>query len=169
MSDQKIVILSKQQIEQKIERMAYQILEDNLDEQEIVLAGIVSRGYTLAQRLQKVLEKISKLKIRLVKIELDKDSSHLQASSDLPVEEVKNQVVILVDDVLNSGRTLVYGLGFFLNIPLKKLRILVLVDRSHRSFPVSPDFTGLQLATVLKQHVQVVLDSPGEEDAVYLS
>jgi pyrimidine operon attenuation protein/uracil phosphoribosyltransferase len=169
MSTQKIAILNKKQIEQKIERIAYQILEDNLDEQEIVLAGIVSRGYTLAQRLQKVLEKISKLKIKLVKIELDKDSSHLQASSDIPVEQVKNQVVILVDDVLNSGRTLVYGLGVFLNIPLKKLRILVLVDRSHRSFPVSPDFTGLELATVLKQHVSVVLDHADEEDAVYLS
>ena len=169
MSRQKILILSKKQIEQKIERMAYQILEDNLDEQDIVLAGIVSRGYTLAQRLQKVLEKISKLKIKLIKIELDKDSSHLQASADIPVEDVKNQVVILVDDVLNSGRTLVSGLGFFLHIPLKKLRVLVLVDRSHRSFPISPDFTGLQLATVLKQHVQVVLDSPGDEDAVYLS
>ena len=115
------------------------------------------------------MEKISSLEVKLIKIELDKDSSHLQASSDIAIETVKNQVVILVDDVLNSGRTLVYGLGVFLNIPLKKLRILVLVDRSHRSFPVSPDFTGLQLATVLKQHVQVVLDQSGEDDAVYLS
>ena len=169
MSNQKVIILTKKQIQQKIERMAYQILEDNLDEREIVLAGIVSRGYTLAQRLKKVLEKISSLEVKLIKIELDKDSSHLQASSDIAIETVKNQVVILVDDVLNSGRTLVYGLGVFLNIPLKKLRILVLVDRSHRSFPVSPDFTGLQLATVLKQHVQVVLDQSGEDDAVYLS
>jgi pyrimidine operon attenuation protein/uracil phosphoribosyltransferase len=146
MSNQKVIILTKKQIQQKIERMAYQILEDNLDEKEI-----------------------SALQVKLIKIELDKDSSHLQASSDIAIENVKNQAVILVDDVLNSGRTLVYGLGVFLNIPLKKLRILVLVDRSHRSFPVSPDFTGLQLATVLKQHVQVVLDQSGEDDAVYLS
>ncbi|MEY3678569.1 MAG: hypothetical protein RI924_710 [Bacteroidota bacterium] len=169
MSDTKIIILTKKQIQQKIERMAYQILEDNLDEKEIVLAGIVSRGFSLAKRIKKALEKSSSLKIKLLKIELDKESSHLQASSDIPVEEVKNQVIILVDDVLNSGRTLAYGLGVFLNIPLKKIRTLVLVDRSHRIFPVSPDFTGLALATVLKQHVQVVLDSPGEEDAVYLS
>ncbi len=169
MSDKKIIILNKKQIQQKIERMAYQILEDNLDEKEIVLAGIVSRGFSLAERIKLVLEKISSLKIKLLKIELDKDSSHLQASSDIPVSEVANQVVILVDDVLNSGRTLAYGLGVFLNIPLKKIRTLVLVDRSHRIFPVSPDFTGLALATVLKQHVQVVIDSPGQEDAVYLS
>jgi pyrimidine operon attenuation protein/uracil phosphoribosyltransferase len=169
MGEKKLVILTKKQIEQKIERMAYQLLEDNLDEQEIVLAGIVSRGFTLAKRLKKVLEKISHFKVSLIQIELDKDSSHLEASTDIPVNEAENKVVILVDDVLNSGRTLVYGLGVFLNIPLKKLRILVLVDRSHRRFPVSADFTGLQLATVLKQHVQVVIDSPGEEDAVYLS
>lgn len=169
MGEKKLVILTKKQIEQKIERMAYQLLEDNLDEQEIVLAGIVSRGFTLAKRLKKVLEKISHFKVSLIQIELDKDSSHLEASTDVPVNEAENKVVILVDDVLNSGRTLVYGLGVFLNIPLKKLRVLVLVDRSHRRFPVSADFTGLQLATVLKQHVQVVIDSPGEEDAVYLS
>lgn len=169
MGEKKLVILTKKQIEQKIERMAYQLLEDNLDEQEIVLAGIVSRGFTLAKRLKKVLEKISHFKVSLIQIELDKDSSHLEASTDVPVNEAENKVVILVDDVLNSGRTLVYGLGVFLNIPLKKLRVLVLVDRSHRRFPVSADFTGLQLATVLKQHVQVVIDSPGEEDVVYLS
>lgn len=169
MSAQQLLILNKKQIQQKIERMAYQILEDNLDEKEIVLAGIVSRGFTLAERLKKVLEKISSLKISLIRLELDKDSTHLEAKSNIPAEQVANQVVVLVDDVLNSGRTLVYGLGFFLNVPLKKLRTLVLVDRSHRIFPVSPDFTGLELATVLKQHVLVVLDEKGEEDGVYLS
>ncbi len=78
-------------------------------------------------------------------------------------------MVILVDDVLNSGRTLAYGLGVFLDIPLKKLRTLVLVDRSHRIFPVAPDYIGLELATILKEHVDVVMDVKGEDDAVYLS
>ena len=169
MGTQKLLILDKKQIQQKIERMAYQILEDNLEEKEIILAGIISGGFTLAKRLKKVLEKIAPFNIRLMQMELDKDGSHLQAKADMAVEEAANHVVILVDDVLNSGRTLAYGLGFFLNIPLKKLRTLVLVDRSHRSFPVSPDFTGLELATILKQHVKVVLDTANEEDGVYLS
>ncbi|MFM6977009.1 MAG: phosphoribosyltransferase family protein [Sphingobacteriaceae bacterium] len=169
MSNQKLLILNQKQIKQKIERMAYQILEDNLEEKEIVLAGIVSGGYTLAKRLKTVLEKIAPFNIRLMKIELDKEISHLEAKADIAAQEVANKVVILVDDVLNSGRTLAYGLGFFLNIPLKKLRTLVLVDRSHRSFPISSDFTGLQLATILKQHVKVVLDAGNEEDGVYLS
>lgn len=169
MPERKLLILNKTQISQKIDRMAYQVLEDNLNETEVVIAGIVDQGYTIAKRLKEVLEKISPFKITLMKIELDKTSKHLQAITDLEVETVKNKVIILVDDVLNSGRTLAYGLGIFLDVPLKKLRTLVLVDRNHRIFPVSPDYTGLELATVLKEHVEVVLDDQGEKDAVYLS
>ena len=104
-----------------------------------------------------------------MKIEINKDISHLEANADLDLKLAANKVVILVDDVVNSGRALAYGLGVFLDIPLKKLRTLVLIDRSHRNFPVSPDFTGLELATILKEHVDVVLDEKSEEDAVYLS
>jgi len=167
MPDKRILILNHKQIEQKINRMAFQILEDCLDEQEIVIAGIADRGYTLAQRIKLKLEEISHFSIGLMKIELGKDSTQLQASTDIAVDTAAHKTVILVDDVLNSGRTLAYGLGVFLNTPLNKLRTLVLVDRSHRIFPVSTDFTGFQLATILKEHVDVVLSS--EEDAVYLS
>ena len=169
MDAKKLLILNKTQIQQKIDRMAYQILEDNLSEKEIVLAGIVSTGYIMAKRLKKVLESISEIKITLMKIEIDKDSSHLEASSDIDINSVKNKVVILVDDVLNSGRTLAYGLGVFIDIPLKKLRTLVLIDRSHRNFPISSDFTGMELSTLLKEHVEVILAEKSREDAVYLS
>lgn len=169
MAGKKLLILDKKQIQQKIERMAYEILEDNLNEKEIIMAGIVDKGYTIAKQIKKALESISDIQVTLMKIELDKDSTHLQAMTDIEVAKASNKVVILVDDVLNSGRTLAYGLGVFLDIPLKKLRTLVLIDRSHRIFPVSPDYTGLELATILKEHVEVVLDEKGKEDAVYLS
>jgi pyrimidine operon attenuation protein/uracil phosphoribosyltransferase len=169
MAEKKLLILNKKQIQQRIDRMAYQILEDNLDEKELIIAGIYDKGYVIAKRLKTVLESISKIKITLMKVEINKEISHLDASSDLNLNLASNKVVILVDDVLNSGRTLAYGLGVFLDIPLKKLRTLVLIDRSHRNFPVSPDFTGLELATILKEHVDVVLDKKSEEDAVYLS
>ncbi len=168
MSSKKILILDKHQIQQKINRIAYQILEDNFDEKEIILAGVVSRGYRLAIRLEKILSKISTLKIKIVKLELNKDSSKLESSIDVPITECENKVIILVDDVLNSGRTLAYGLGVFLNIPLKKLRSVVLIDRSHKNFPVATDFVGLELSTVLKEHVSVVLDEKYAEDGVYL-
>ncbi|HEY1010729.1 MAG: phosphoribosyltransferase family protein [Daejeonella sp.] len=169
MAEKKLIILDKKQIQQKIERMAYQILEDNLNETEIIVAGIVDKGYTIAKHIKKALESISPIKVTLMKIELDKNSTHLQAITDIEVVKASNKVVILVDDVLNSGRTLAYGLGVFLDIPLKKLRTLVLVDRNHRIFPVSPDYTGLELATILKEHVDVVMGVKSEPDAVYLS
>ncbi|RZK74185.1 MAG: phosphoribosyltransferase, partial [Pedobacter sp.] len=119
--------------------------------------------------LQEVLLKISDFKIVMLKIELDRFNSKLVANTDLDESHWKNKVVILVDDVLNSGKTLAYGLGVFLNTPHKKIRTVVLVDRRHKIFPIATDYVGLQLATVLKEHVDVVMDVDGEEDRVYLS
>ena len=169
MPNNQVLILDKQQITQKINRIAYQILEDNLNEKEIILAGIWDRGYKLALRLQKVLQTIGDFKVTILRVDLEKQNSKLVAKTDLPETEWKNKVIILVDDVLNSGKTLAYGLGVFLNTPHKKIRTVVLVDRSHKIFPIATDFVGLELATILKEHVDVVLDVDGEEDRVYLS
>ncbi len=169
MPNSRVQILNAAQIAQKINRIAYQILEDNLDEKEIVLAGIYERGYKLAERLKVILEKIADFKVVLLQISLEKQQSKLIASTDLPESAWKGKAVVLVDDVLNSGKTLAYGLGVFLNTPHKKIRTVVLVDRSHKSFPIATDFVGFQLATILKEHVHVVLDVPGEPDSVYLT
>jgi pyrimidine operon attenuation protein/uracil phosphoribosyltransferase len=164
----KLLILNHQQIQQKIDRIAYQILEDNLDEQEIVIAGIVPQGSIIARRLKQVLDTIAPFTSTLVNIELNKDSSTLQFSTDTDINTCSNKVVILVDDVLNSGKTVAYGFGVFINVPLKKLRTVILIDRNHKSFPVSTDFAGIALSTVLKQHVYVSLSETGDDDAVYL-
>lgn len=148
--------------------MAYQVLEDNLDEEEVIIAGILPRGNFVAERLKTVLDNIAPFKSRLINLDLDKDSSSLKAKLDIDVQECANKVIILVDDVLSSGKTLAYGLGVFLDVPLKKMRTLVLIDRNHKSFPIATDFTGIALSTVLKEHVDVVLNQPDEEDAVYL-
>jgi pyrimidine operon attenuation protein/uracil phosphoribosyltransferase len=169
MADSRLLILDKKQIQQKINRMAYQILEDNLNEKEIVLAGIWDRGYKLALRLKSVLQEISDLKVTMFKIDLEREASSLSATTDPEPGKVKNKVVILVDDVLNSGKTLAYGFGVFLNTSHKKIRTVVLVDRSHKIFPIATDFVGLQMATVLKEHVDVIIDVEGQEDGVYLS
>lgn len=169
MAESHVLILNKQQIQQRINRIAYQILEDNLDEKEIVLAGIWDRGYKLAIRLQAVLEQIGSFKVTLLRVDLEKLNSKLVAKTDLPEKNWAGKVIILVDDVLNSGKTLAYGLGVFLNTPHKKIRTVVLVDRSHKIFPIATDYVGLQLATVLKEHVHVLIDVEGEEDQVFLS
>jgi pyrimidine operon attenuation protein/uracil phosphoribosyltransferase len=168
MEEKKLLILNKHQIEQKIDRIAYQLLEDNFDEQEIIIAGIMPRGNYLAERLKNILDKIAPFKSTLMNIELDKVSTSLKAKTDTDIQICHNKVVILVDDVLNSGKTLAYGFGVFLDVPLKKLRTVVLVDRNHKSFPVTTDFAGIALSTVLKEHVEVILDEEGKEDAVYL-
>ena len=162
-----IQILDQAQIKQKIDRIAYQILEDCFDEKEIIIAGIASRGYVFAQKLEKVLRKISKIKCTLVEITLDKDSNNLVASTNIPISKCKNKTIILVDDVLNSGRTLLYGLSVFLNTPTKKIRTAVLVDRSHKLFPISTDYAGYTISTVSQEHISVVFDK--NKEAVYLS
>ena len=165
----KHLILNQQQIQQKIDRIAYQVLEDNLDEKEILIAGILPRGNKIAERLKVILDEIAPFKSRLINIHIDKQSTSLKADIDFDIQECSNKVVVLVDDVLNSGKALAYGFGVFLDVPLKKLRTVVLVDRNHKSFPVTTDYAGIALSTVLKQHIDVVLDVEGEEDGVYLS
>ncbi|MDR6941588.1 phosphoribosyltransferase family protein [Mucilaginibacter pocheonensis] len=168
MPEKKLLILNQQQIQQKIDRIAYQILEDNFDEQEILIAGILPRGDHIAERIKRILDNIAPFTTTLLTIELQKQSSTLQAITNFDIQACNNKVVILVDDVLNSGKTLAYGFGVFLDVPLKKLRTVVLVDRNHKSFPITTDFAGIALSTVIKEHVDVVLDEEGEEDAVYL-
>ncbi len=168
MSDKHVHILNHQQIQQKIDRIAYQILEDNLDEEEVIIAGILPSGDKIAKRIKSVLDEIAPFKNTLIGIEIEKQSSSLKAKIDFDLNDCSNKVVILVDDVLNSGKTLAYGFGVFRDVPLKKLRTAVLVDRNHKKFPMTTDYAGIALSTVLKEHVNVILDQPGEEDAVYL-
>lgn len=169
MPSNQVLILDKNQIEQKISRIAYQILEDNLEEKEIVLAGVWDRGYKIALRLKNILQEIAPFKVTMLRVDIERQNSKLVANTDLEEGSWKNKVIILVDDVLNSGKTLAYGLGVFLNTPHKKIRTVVLVDRSHKIFPIATDFVGLELSTILKEHVDVVIDVEGEEDRVYLS
>jgi len=165
------LILDKEQIGQKSIRIAYQILEDNFEEESIVLVGIADRGHVFASRLQKILREIAPDKtFDLIKLTIAKQKRSLEASIDVPVEMAKDKVVVLVDDVLNSGRTLAYGLGMFLNVPLKKMRTAVLIDRSHHLFPLFSDYYGLKLSTILKEHVELELQEfDGKEDAAWLS
>lgn len=169
MAAKKLLILNQQQIQQKIDRIAYQILEDNYDEDEVIIAGILPRGNHVAARLKKILDEIAPFKSRLISIEVDKQSSSLKANIDFKVEDCCDKAVVLVDDVLNTGKTLAYGFGVFIDVRLKKLRTAVLVDRNHKNFPITTDYAGIALSTVLKERVDVVLTEDGHDDAVYLT
>lgn len=162
-----LLILNHQQIQQKINRMAYQIFENNFAESYIVLAGIEQRGFILAQRIEAALKKFSSQNIILLSVDVEKDAPYQKNQAPIIAADlIKDKVVIVVDDVLNSGKTLIYGVNRFLHAPVKKISTLVLVDRNHKSFPVNADYVGLSLATTFKQHIKVVFSESG--DAAYL-
>ena len=150
------IILTQQEIEHKTTRMAYQIYETFSDEKEVVLAGIASNGYILAQKLAAELEKISDLKVILCEVKINKQQPLDDVHTSLSPEEYTNKALVLVDDVLNSGTTLIYGVKHFLDVPLKKFKTAVLVDRNHKQYPVKADFKGLSLSTSLQEHIKVV-------------
>ena len=164
----KTLILNGKQIEQKINRIAYEIYENNHSEKEIIIAGISDNGYIFAKRLASVVEKISSIKIKLIEIKIDKENPLAkEIKISLSDKELKNKVIILADDVLNSGKTLIFGAKPFLIAPVKRLTTVVLVDRGHNRYPIKADFVGLSLSTTLQEHITVGLKK-GKE-SVYLS
>jgi pyrimidine operon attenuation protein/uracil phosphoribosyltransferase len=164
-----IEILNSKQINQKLNRIAYEIYERNFSEKEIFMAGIEGNGYLVAKRLIEILKKISDIKIILGKITINKENPLLKEPLiDFDEDAFKNKSVILVDDVLNSGKTLIYAVKIFLEKPIKKLNTAILVDRSHTCYPVKADFVGLSLSTTLQEHITADLSEKGKEK-VYLS
>jgi pyrimidine operon attenuation protein/uracil phosphoribosyltransferase len=160
-------ILSHQQIQYKIARIAYQIYEANVDEKQLVIAGIDGGGLRFAQKLQKVLEEITDAEIILCKVFMDKKNPILSGvTTSIPEEAYRDKSVVLVDDVLNSGTTLIYGVHHFLRTPLKQLKTAVLVNRNHKKYPVKADYKGLSLSTSLQEHITVTFET--KNDGVYL-
>ena len=153
---------------QKIRRISFQIFENNFEEKEIIIAGIIGQGFALAEMIGKHLQEISAIQAKTVAIELNKEvpyESPVKFDTDLRVLE--NKVIIVVDDVLNTGRTFSYSLAPFLSIPVKKLQVAVLIDRNYRKFPIAADYIGYELSTTLSEHVEVIISDP-QKCGVYL-
>lgn len=152
------IILNKQEIDHKIKRIAYQIFETFVDEESIIVAGIAANGYVFAEKIAAVLQSISPLEVILCEVTLDKQNLNSEIKTSLPKEVYQNKGIILVDDVLNSGSTLMYGVKHFLDVPLKKFKTAVLVDRNHKKYPIKVDFKGISLSTSSLEHVTVVFE-----------
>lgn len=167
MTAERTLVLDHERVNRKLKRIAVQLHEENHAEKAIVLIGIAPRGARLAQRLKELIAADNGPRVDLVELSLDK-SRPLEAPVQLGVDldALKGRVVVLVDDVLMSGRTLMYAVAHLIRVPLKKLTTVVLVDRRHRSFPIRADIVGLTLSTTLQEHISVEL---GRKDAVYLS
>ncbi|AOW11089.1 phosphoribosyltransferase family protein [Flavobacterium gilvum] len=153
------IILTNQQIEHTTKRIAYQIYETFVDEEEIVIAGITANGFIFAQNIAQVLASISPIKISLCEVTINKEKPELPITTSLEKDQYSNKGLVLVDDVLSSGTTLIYAVKHFLDVPLKKFKTAVLVDRNHKKFPIKADFKGISLSTSLLEHVAVVFDN----------
>jgi len=166
MSAVQTVVLNATQVSQKIDRLAFEIHENTYNEKEIIIAGIAGNGFKLAELLAQRLANFSDIKVNLVSVNVNKkDPLAVDASVALEKADAEDKVVILVDDVLNSGKTLIYGIRHFLQVRLKALRTVALIDRDHKRFPVKADYVGLVLSTTLQEHIRVELEG---EMAVYL-
>lgn len=155
-------VLSNLQIEQKINRIAFQIIENNFKESKLFVGGITGTGSLLAKRIQDVLIQNSDLEIEFFTVTVDKQNPlNRLIETSIDVKRFTNGVVILVDDVLNSGSTMQYALVKLLEVPTKQIKTVALVDRRHRRYPVKCDFVGLTLSTTLKDMVEVRVE--GEE------
>lgn len=153
-------VLDHDQIVSRIRRIAWQIYERHASLDEVVIAGIDRRGFLLAQKISEVLRNISPLEVHLLKLLLDKkdplnSKPRLEPDSVDPV----GKSIVVIDDVLNTGSTLIYGVRYFLNFRVAGIGTAVLVDRNHKNYPVKADYKGLSLSTSTKEHVDVNIES----------
>ncbi|MEQ8359034.1 MAG: phosphoribosyltransferase family protein [Cytophagales bacterium] len=159
-------ILTNDQINQKIKRMAYEIFEDNYNAKQITIVGIEGQGLAVAKALHKELEKIFPINYTLIPAEIDKKNpSSYKPELEKYKKNIEKNALIIVDDVLNSGRTIMHTIQPFLSFKPSSIQVAVLINRDHKSFPVQVDFTGLSLATTIQDHVSVNLNKKGAYSA----
>ena len=154
---EKNFILNQEIAAKKLKRMAFEILENNLDEKSFILAGIRENGTVIAHTIQDLLKEISGLQIEVITVNLDKKNP--KEVTFTPQLNFREQVVILMDDVSNTGKTLLHAIRPFLDTNPKKIQTLVLVERSHKTFPVKTDYVGLSIATTIQEHIYVDVDN----------
>jgi pyrimidine operon attenuation protein / uracil phosphoribosyltransferase len=158
MSD-KNYILSQESAEKKIRRMALEVAERNYNEQELVLIGIKENGIVIARKIAAHLAEVFTGNIKVLELGLDK--KHPAAVHISEVMDFTGKNILLIDDVANSGRTMLYALKPLLEFHPKKIQTLALVERTHKTFPVDVDYIGLSVSTTTDQHIYV--DVEGDE------
>ena len=148
------VILNSNQIGQKIKRLSYELYENNLEEKKVILFGLNSNGNILSNRIKKNLDNLFPVNIESYNLKIDVNNSTLN-KLDLERDSLNGKVVIIVDDVLNSGKTIAYSINLILPFYPKKIEVAVLVDRSHKNFPILAKYSGVKLNTTINEHVKI--------------
>lgn len=146
-------ILSKETAEKKLRRMALEVAERNYGEQQLVLVGIKENGCIIANKIRNYLQEIFTGEVLVVELTLDKKQP--AAITIVPAIDFNNKVILLIDDVANSGKTMLYALKPLLETYPKKIQTLALLERTHKSFPIDVDYVGLSISTTLDEHIFV--------------
>ena len=150
-----------------IKRIAFQVYEANLEEKSLVIVGVGIRGSLLSEMLGQAIIAISDLKLTYINLTIDKGKPYNNIQINIPLGNLKNPSLVIVDDVLNTGSTLIHAVSFFLQIPVKRIKTVVMVNRNHKKFPIKADFKGISLSTSVNEHITVELE--GESSGIYLS
>jgi pyrimidine operon attenuation protein/uracil phosphoribosyltransferase len=166
MKTEPTLILSEEDIDIKIKRISLQILEACINEESIVVAGIEKNGFKMAESILKNLNKLSEQSIILTKVKINKKNPLNSVEVSLTPTEYKNKSVILIDDVLNTGSTLMFAAKHFLDVPLKQFKTAVLVDRNHKKYPIKVDFKGISLSTSLNERVKIDFNTPAKAELI---
>ena len=155
-------------IEMYLKRIAYQIYEDNHEEDNsLIIVGVEKNGKIIADKIFEILKNISSFDLKLMSIQINKKSPTEKILSSIDKSKCLNKNIVIVDDVLNTGRTLIYAVKYFLEIPVNKISTAVIINRNHKKFPIKADFKGISLSTSIKEHVKVILE--GSKKGIYLS
>ena len=149
-------ILTAEQAELSVRRIAYQILEDNPDEKRIVIAGVMSNGNHVSKSIGKVLRSISEIDVVNCQIRIDKKNPRNKIQTSIDSSAYENQSIVIVDDVLHTGSTLIYVVSHFLQVPLTQCKVAVLINRNHKKFPIKADYKGISLSTSMHEHVEII-------------
>lgn len=167
-SPTKAKILSSAAAKARLKRIAYEVYEANYGNDELVILGIDERGGFLAEQLRKYLTEISPIKTRLILAKKVEDPDGITIESEEAREVIEGKAVLIVDDVLYSGRTLFQTIAAVMELDPVRVQTAVLIDRGHRSIPVTHDFVGMLLSTSLKQHVSVEISPETQSATAYL-
>ena len=162
--NKKQIILNKEEITNKINRIAFSIIEDYHSEKSITLIGFDNNGYIIAEKIKQIITDKNNIKTSIHRIKKDK-KNHFTITPPLKSDNMKN--VFLVDDVLKSGRTIIYGIKEILTHNIDNLKTIILVNRNHNQFPIGVDYVGLNLSTTLKNHITVIMNK--DEEIAYLT
>ena len=153
-----VCILTAEQAKLSLQRIAYQIHEDNINEKRIFIAGVMSNGSHVAKSIAKILRSISNIEVIDCEIQIDKKNPRKKIKTSIDASVYENQSVVIVDDVLHTGSTLIYAVRHFLQVSITQCKVAVLINRNHKKFPVKADYKGISLSTSMQEHVEIVCE-----------